>query len=216
MSHPADNNEKNHTFLLSFSTDDREVIFMKKNSNLSTANLCLSGVMAALYFVLDYFATGINLALFGNNIKISLNGLPIIITAIIAGPYFAAATGFVGAFLNQMIHYGFTATTLLWVLPAAVRGLTVGFLFIAFKRSLKPHLIIIETVISSLAVTVLNTIAMYTDSKINHYYSFAYVFGGIGPRVLLGVLTAAVLAIVTVPVVRCITKIPGFKISGLS
>lgn len=167
--------------------------------------------MAALCFVLDYFATGISLVLFGNSIKISVSGLPIIITAIVAGPYFAAATGFAGAFLNQMIHYGFSATTVLWVLPAAARGLTVGFLFTAFRRSLKPHLIITETVISSLAVTALNTVALYADSKINHYYSFAFIIGGIGPRVISGILTAVVLAIVTVPAVRCIKKIPGFK-----
>lgn len=169
--------------------------------------LCLSGVMAALFFVLDFFATGISLAFFGNSIKISASGLPIIITAILAGPLFAAGAGFVGALLGQMLQYGFTATTLLWVLPAVARGFVVGVLFIAFKRSLKPHLIILETVISSLAVTALNTLAMLIDSKLNGYYSYTYIFGGILPRVVSGIITAALLSIIALPIIRLICKV---------
>ena len=115
--------------------------------------ICLAGVMAALYVGLDFFAVSIS-APFGGNLKISLSGLPVLITAMVGGPLWGAATGFVGAFVGQMITYGMSATTLLWVLPAVVRGLSMGLLFRAFKKSLKPGILTLETCISSLLVRI--------------------------------------------------------------
>ena len=44
--------------------------------------------------------------------------------------------GAVGGFLNQMLTYGFTVTTLMWIFPNAVRGLLVG--LYAKKHGLNP------------------------------------------------------------------------------
>ena len=92
--------------------------------------------MAALYVGLDYLSTTLSSAM-GGSVKISLNAIPVIITAVCIGPLWAAASGFTGAFIGQLITYGLTATTVLWTLPAVLRGLSVGLLFIALGRSLK-------------------------------------------------------------------------------
>lgn len=178
---------------------------MQKKSKNQVVNLCLASIMAALYVGLDFLATTLSTAL-GGSMKISFSGLAVIIVAVFAGPIWGAACGFVGAFIGQMITYGFSATTLLWVSPAVIRGLVMGILFIAFKKSLKPHILIVETVISSLLVTAANTAVMYIDSKIYHYYSYTYVFGGIMPRIISGVLTAVVFAFVLPPIIKTLYK----------
>ena len=48
------------------------------------------------------------------------------------------------------------------------------------------------TISTALLVTALNTGVMYLDSKIYGYYSFAYVFGAVIPRIFTGILTAFV------------------------
>ncbi len=170
-----------------------------------TKKLCLSAVMAAFYVGFDYLATVFS-SVFSGTIKISLSGFPIIIAAIVAGPIWGMASGFVGAFIGQMITYGFTATTLLWVLPAVIRGAATGLLFIAFKRSCKTYILAVETVISSLLVTTCNTFVMYVDSKLYNYYSYAYVFGGLIPRILSGIITAVVFAVLLPPIIKVLKK----------
>ena len=90
---------------------------MKKTSK----KICLAAVMAALYMGLDFLAVSVS-APFGGSMKLSISGLPVIIISAFFGPLWGAATGFVGAFLGQLITYGFSATTLLWVLPAPARA----------------------------------------------------------------------------------------------
>ena len=124
--------------------------------------------MTAMYIGLDFLAVS-GSAPFGGNLKISLSGLPVIIVAIFGGPFWGAATGFVGAFIGQLITYGISATTLLRVLPATIRGLSMDLLFHAFKRSLKPGILTLETCISSLLVTLFNTGAMLVEQKLYGY-----------------------------------------------
>lgn len=168
--------------------------------------ICLAGVMAALYVGLDFFAVNIS-APFGGNLKISLSGLPVLITAIVGGPLWGAATGFVGAFVGQMITYGMSATTLLWVLPAVVRGLSMGLLFRAFKKSLKPGILTLETCISSLLVTLFNTGAMLVEQAIYGYYqSFYAIYVAIPARVLAGIITAIVFSLMLPTIIDTLDK----------
>ena len=141
---------------------------MQKAKNLKSSNtikmICLAGVMAALYVCLDFLAVSVS-APFGNSLKISISGLPVIIVAVFCGPWWGAATGFIGAFIGQLISYGIGPTTILWVIPAVARGILMGYLFRAFKKSTKPSIIAIETCISSLVVTLLNTGALLLDKS---------------------------------------------------
>ncbi len=78
----------------------------------------------------------------------------------------------------QLLRYGVSVTTLLWILPYVVCGLIVG--LYAQKRgfsSAQSRIIIV--VIAELVVTTLNTGVMYIDSKIYGYYSAVYIFGSI-------------------------------------
>ena len=176
----------------------------KKLNNVKL--MCLAAVMAALYVGLDFLAVSVS-APFGGNLKISLSGLPVIVVAIFGGPIWGAATGFVGAFIGQMITYGFSTTTLLWVLPAVVRGLSVGLLFKAFSGSLKPSRLVLITCISSLLVTLCNTGAMLIEQKLYGYYSsYLAIFVAIPSRIFAGLLTAIVFSLMLPTIVDTINK----------
>ncbi len=167
--------------------------------------LCLSAMMAALFAVLDYFSDAVSIAL-GNH-KISLNGLPILIVAVFGGPLWGAATGFVGAFISQL-RWGLEAMTLLWILPEVARGVIMGLIFIALKKSLKPWLLGIGVVTSSVAVTLLNTLALMI------YYKFVLKLSSIWvlitelpSRLLLGIVTAVLLTFVLPLIVVPLKKV---------
>lgn len=204
LPHPADNRRSPPIIL----RDKKEVFFMSKNNTSEKVRLmCLSGIMAALYLALDVIAVTASAPL-GGNMKISLSGLPVIIVSIYGGPIWGAATGFIGAFLGQLFTYGLTVTTLLWVLPAVVRGLVVGYLFRLFKKSMNLKVLILETAISSIIVTALNTVVMFIDGKVYHYPQPALV-AEIPSRVVAGVLTAIVFSLMLPTIVDGLNNFIG-------
>lgn len=161
--------------------------------------------MAAVYAVLDILAVGISVP-FGGNLKISFSGLPIIIVAVLGGPLWGAAVGFIGAFLGQLVTYGLSATTVLWILPAVARGLSMGFLFSAFKYSLKPVILTLETCITSLLVTLFNTGAMLVEQRLYGYYnSYLAIYAAIPARIIAGIISAIVFSLILIliiPIIR--------------
>lgn len=174
---------------------------MKKNY---VGQLCFCSVLAAFCFVLDYCATLLNSV--SGVFKLPLGALPIIIAAVQCGPLMGAAVGLTGTFLTQLITYGLTPTTVLWILPAGIRGVCMGLLFIAFKRSLETLPLTLEITISSVIVTAINTLVIYLDSVIYSYYSPAVVWGGLLTRVITAVISSFVFALILPPVVRVIDK----------
>ena len=175
----------------------------KKQTNIK--KICVCAVLAALYVGLDYLAVSFS-APFGGTMKVSVSGLPVIIASVVFGPLWGAAVGFIGAFLGQLITYGIAPTTLLWVLPAVIRGISMGYLFILFKRSTKPYILCISTIISSLLVTAVNTIVLYIDSKIYHYPA-ALLGISLFNRILSGVLISIVFAFVLPPLVKAVKRV---------
>ena len=182
----------------------------KRKTNIQF--LTLSAIMAALYVGLDFLAVSISAPL-GGSMKISISGLPVLIVAVFAGPIWGGACGFVGALVGQMISYGFTPMTLLWVLPAVVRGVSGGLLFKAFKSSTKPLPIIAMTCISSVLVTLFNTVAKLVDFAVyGAYYpgapeSYVAVLWEVPQRLIAGIITAIILALKLPTIIDAIKKI---------
>lgn len=174
-------------------------------SKTNVKRLCIEAMMAALYVVFDILATHMS-TLFGKEIKISLSGLVVIVCAVLYGPVSGMLVGLTGAFIGQMLTYGFTATTVLWILPAGIRGLSAGLIFLAFKKSLKPHHLITACLVSSLLVTIVNTIVSYIDSVIYHYPYAVFAFSTV-TRFGLSILTAIVYSIILIPLIHGIKNI---------
>ncbi len=158
---------------------------------MNTTKLVVNALFIALHVALCYVS--INLG----NMVITAAGLPIILGGLLFGPLAGLEIGLIGSFLNQMLKYGLTATTVLWILPAGVKGLMVGAYAKHHAYRLRRGQTFFIIAASSLVVTVLNTAVMYIDSKLYGYYSYAYVFGMLIPRVISAVLTSAVHLVVT-------------------
>lgn len=166
-----------------------------------TRKLAFDAMLAAMYVVLSFVSVNMP------NMKITFDALPILVGAALFGPVDGLAIGLVGSFLNQLLGpYGLTVTTPLWILPAGVRGLMVG----AYAKHKGFTMTFVQTaaitVLSALVVTALNTLVMYIDSVIFGYYSYAYVFGMVVPRIVVGVVTGVVFAAILPPLLKILRE----------
>ena len=171
--------------------------------------LVTNAMLIAMYVVLSLVAT-INLG----NMKFTLDSLPIIVGAALFGPVDGMLIGLLGSFTNQMLTYGFSATTLLWIIPAGVRGLLIGLYAKHHKFDMSFKQTQFITISSALIVTAINTAAMYIDSKIYGYYSFAYVFGGILPRIIAGIIVAFVFGAILPHILKPLKRIVIFPVAA--
>lgn len=172
---------------------------MQKFNSLIHA-ICFNAVMAALFTVLSLLSVKI-----GNNFKITFSALPIVIAAICYGPLSGMAVGLLGAFIEQVMTFGISATTVLWILPAGIRGITVGLLFIFLGRSLSQKCLLPTIIISSVIVTLLNTVITYIDSVI-YSYPFSFALATMGIKLLLSIVTAVLISIISVPIIISVSK----------
>lgn len=171
--------------------------------------ITLNGVFTAIFFVLSMFSVTIG------GIKVTFDSFPVVLAAMLFGPADAFLVGFLGALLEQMLHFGFTATTLLWIIPPAVRGLVIGLSVLllrphmgldAIVRRKKPFVYLASCILAGLVTSGLNTLVYYVDSVINHYYEYHLIFGVAGIRLLSGTAVAAVTALAAVPVLAALAK----------
>ncbi len=164
--------------------------------------LVTNAMLIAMYVVLSLVAT-IN----AGNMKFTLDSLPIIVGAALFGPVDGMLIGLCGSFINQLITWGLTPTTVLWIIPAGVRGLLIGLYAKHHKFDMTFAQTQFITISSALAVTAVNTLMMYIDSKIMGYYSVAYVFGGIVPRIIAGIIIAFVFGAILPHILKPIRRI---------
>ena len=174
--------------------------------SFTTKRLVIDALLVALFFVLSMFAVEIA------GVKITFVSLPTVVCALLYGPVDACIVGLLGAFLEQMLKYGFTATTVLWLLPAVLRGLIVGLGTVVLRRSMsieaitstkKPYVYYVVCIVAGLVTSCSNTLVFYLDSVI---YSFAMIFGMFWVRIATGVLASLVTAVVALPVVVALRK----------
>jgi ECF transporter S component (folate family) len=171
------------------------------HKGFTVKKLVLNAALAAMYFALSFISIKLP------NMKISVSGLPVLIGALMFGPLDGFLIGLVGAFLEQLFSsYGLSPTTVLWVLPVAIRGLLAGAYAKHKGFELKQSQVVFITIATALVLTVLNTASLYADSKIWGYYTYAYVFGSIVWRFIAGVITAVVFSVILPPLLRLIRK----------
>lgn len=182
---------------------------LQKKKKFTAKRLAINGLLTAMFFALSLFSVEVA------GIKITFDSLPVIIAAMLFGPVDAFLVGFIGAFLEQMMRYGFTATTLLWVIPPAVRGLTVGLAAMLFRSAIsmdtildrkKPYAYFTACLVAAMVTSCLNTLVYYIDAKLYGYYNHALIFGIFGVRILSGLIAAAITAIVAIPIIAALDK----------
>lgn len=169
-----------------------------------TQQMTVDAILAAMAVVLGFTSIRI-----GDVMKISLEDFPILVAALIYGPVDGMIVAGVGIFLYQLLSYGITATTALWILPFVVVGFVAG---LYAKRSNfnnnKKQLLIIFLVCEIL-ICLLNTGAIYADSKIYGYYYPTIITGMIAIRMVTAIGKGIVLGIVSGPLLKALSRVTG-------
>ena len=168
---------------------------------MKTKQMTTDAILAAMCAVLGMISLD-----FGN-LKITFESLPIIIGALLFGPLDGFAIGGIGVLIYQLLRYGITVTTVLWILPYALCGLVVGAYAKKHNFELDTKKLCIIVVLVELMVTLLNTGVMYIDSKIYGYYVFAYIFGTFVIRLIITVAKALVFTAVLPTLIKPIKKV---------
>ena len=178
-------------------------------TRFSARRLALNAAMVALYFALSMMAVPIG------GFKLTFEHLPIILCAVLFGPVDALIVGALGEFINQMLTFGFTPTTILWMAPAMIRGLSMGLGAKLAPKQLGlnallekkvPVIFWIVCVIVGLGCSLVNTFTLYVDSKMFGYYSYAMVFGALWVRLGTSAISSVVMSVVAKPLALAMRK----------
>lgn len=162
---------------------------MDKKKKLSTSRSVTIAMLAAVCAVLGYVALDVG------NLKITFESLPILLAAFLFGPMDGALVGGIGTLLYQLLRYGVSATTGLWILPYICCGFFAGLLVRQEGRS-ETRRITVTVFLMEIMIFLMNTAVIYIDSKIYGYYSAAYVFGSFGLRFVICIVKSMAFAAV--------------------
>ena len=164
--------------------------------------ICWIAMLAALSFLLNMVQIRLPA-----NLRVTFDSLPIVVGALLFGPVEATLAALIGEFFTQLLsEYGLTATTMLWLIPPALRGLTIGLVAWGLRGTGRPldtriPLCYGVCLLAGILTTAANTAVIWLDSVINHYYTIAFVFGSALIRFATGMLTAVAITTVAIPLV---------------
>lgn len=182
-------------------------------SRFNTKTICRIGIMAALYVLLNM------VSIKAGNLRITFASLPVVTTALLFGPVESVMVALLGEFINQLLGYGITVTTVLWVIPPAIRGLVVGLAAMGPRHTerpleSRPVVCYAACVAAALCTTVSNTLVMAIDALIYGYYSKAVVFADLAWRLASGMIIAVIIATVAMPLALLLRR-QGFRRQAL-
>ena len=180
-----------------------------KHSKFPAKRLAINAALVALYIALSMLAVPIG------GFKLTFEHLPVILCAVVFGPVDALIVGALAELMNQMLTFGFTPTTILWMAPAMFRGLSMGLCAKFAPKSLGREALMKKKVpaaffacciISGLICSLINTFTLYVDSKMFGYYSYAMVFGVLWLRLGASAISSALMAVVAKPLTQALRK----------
>lgn len=185
---------------------------MQNKGKMAVKRLAVNAMLIAIYVALRYF----NIP-FGNSFRFTLAPFPVILCALLYGPVDGLIVGLLGEFLSQILGpYGLTPTTLLWCLGETVRGGTLGLCSLLFLRKWllsanRPNvkqvaIILLCCVVTGVLASLGQTFALFVDSKMMGYYTYAMVFGVMVWRVLVYILLGGIFGGLSLPIIAALKK----------
>ncbi|MCI2055663.1 MAG: folate family ECF transporter S component [Oscillibacter sp.] len=167
--------------------------------------LCRLSILTALYVLLTM------VSIRAGNLRITFASLPLVVCALLFGPWQAATVALMGEFMNQMLSYGFTATTALWLIPPAVRALVIGAAAVRASSARRmpedrPVFCYVVCALAAIATTVCNTAVICVDALIYHYFTPVLIYGDLLVRLGTGLLTSVVVASVAMPLTHLLRR----------
>lgn len=182
-----------------------------KKRRFTTRQLALNAMLVAMCTVLASIALQL-----GGNFKVTFESVPVHIGALLFGPVDGLLIGGISTFVYQVLFsgYGISLTTALWILPYIVCGALVGAYAKRHDYALSRGQLMFIILASELAITLLNTFALYVDSRLYGYYSAAFVFGTLAARLVLCVGKSVVYGVVMPTLIKPLRKILPAPVGG--
>lgn len=168
---------------------------------ITTRQLAMDAMLAAMCAVLGY------LAIDTGTIKVTFESLPILLGAVLFGPIDGLLIGGVGTGIYQLLRYGVSVTTVLWMLPYMLCGFLVGLYAKKKEFSMTKAETVFIVVFNELLITVLNSGVLFADSKIYGYYFKGLIAGSLMLRLVICVVKAVVFGLVLPMLVNGVSKV---------
>ncbi|WP_295752274.1 folate family ECF transporter S component [uncultured Oscillibacter sp.] len=168
--------------------------------------LCCAAMLAAMYLPLSLYA-----AVQVGNVRISFGSLPVVVAALLFGPLDAVVVAMVGEFFKQILTFGVTYTTALYLIPPALRGLVVGAGALLLRKrgqrlEERRTLCYGVCVLAAVHTTVGNTLVNWLDSVLMGYYFPGLILGDLVWRLAVGMLNAVLMAALAIPLVQALRR----------
>ena len=157
-------------------------------------------MLVALCAVLGYIAIDLG------SIKITFESLPILLGALLFGPADGALIGGLGTLIYQILRYGISVTTVLWMLPYILIGYFAGLFAKRYTYRPSRKAVVIAVMLCELLVTVLNTGVLYLDSIIYGYYYKGIILGMLAIRLVIAVVKGGVFGILLPVLMEAVFK----------
>lgn len=185
---------------------------MQNKGKMATKRLAVNAVLIAIYVVLRFFNIPI-----GNSFRFTLAPFPVILCALLYGPVDGLLVGLLGEFLSQVLGpYGLTPTTLLWCLGETLRGGTLGLCSMLFLRKWlrsadrlgagQMGVLLLCCVVTGVLASLGQTFALYVDSKMFGYYTYAMVFGVMVWRIVIYAALSVIFGYLSLPIISALKK----------
>ena len=182
---------------------------MTNRNTFTIKRIATDAILIAVFFALAMLSVVVA------GVKITFNSLPVVIAAVLFGPIDGFLVPFLGEFLSQMLHYGFTPTTILWMLAPALRGLIIGAAVLMLRKSMsldtilgskRPWVYFLVCIVAAVLTSLANTGAYYVDSKMLGYYTYELIFGVAGVRIVSNVVSSILTAILAIPILAALRR----------
>lgn len=167
--------------------------------------LCMLALMTAMMVLLS-----LTLAVRTDHFKLSFGSLPVVLAAMLFGPVEGAVVAVLGEFMVQLLTYGLTPTTAIWIFPPAIRAVVIGLAALRLRKTgvpleSRPVSCYAVCILGAVLTTSGNTFGMWLDSLV-YRTSFSAVLFITPARYVSGVVTAAVIATVSMPLVHLLRR----------
>jgi len=167
---------------------------------MNTKKLTIDSMLAAMCAVLGFIAIDTGA------VKITFESLPILLGALLFGPVDGAVIGGIGTLISQLLKYGVSMTTTLWMAPYIICGIMVGAHAKNNHFNLTKTKLTTVVVSNELLITMLNTVVLYVDSKIYGYFTPAYIYGSLALRIGICIVKAIAYSFVLPPIIAAVKK----------
>lgn len=169
-----------------------------KSKITSIKDLAIISISVALSVIFSLFEVDVL------NVKISFDAIPIIIIALIYRPGISFLSGLFVELVSQLVKWGLTFTTILWIIPVGVRVLIISLVCLCIDLTKKQNMIylFITLIVSSIVVTILNTVMIGIDGLLYGYYSKAILFANLLLRFIVGIVSSCLYGAISLPIIN--------------